>query len=475
MVDLVHKELAPGTDVVLEGLSRRDLSDEEYRSLQRLALVTTVPGRRVLVLRCRPFQVVGRIRIGRYVVSVPPPISPRRFVAMLLFASGVELGDLLRRPTVTAEAAAAPPDDVFVYFLSALMVDAAESALRQHLAKAYEVRDTRLLTLRGSPDWTRQFGRHPAEGIFCRYHELATDNLVNRLVLAGLVRAQAYLAGTPLEPHASNQVFIWSSIATRSAPNRNDFAVALARLSRLTDHYRPLLALSRALTLGHSVVDIFANSDTPLPSLEFSVPDVFEKFLLRILQRMASSLGLEVKFKEEDSGALLDGLGDTYRRIEPDMVLVREGRPVAVVDAKFKPQYLRTPPGEEIPSDYRVTRDDLYQLFLYQARTRALRRGERPPLAAIIAPQLGLTTPDIDRRRIEYVTGEPGDEPYVLRLLAFPLNAILDHLMNGGGEPECGALAPELSAFVRRAASDGAPGSRGSIEGSGPRDVAAIR
>lgn len=457
MGDTVHKVLAPGEDVVLDDVSQRDLSDEEFRALQRLASVTAIPRRRLLVLRRRPFHRVGRIRIGNYVVSVPPPMDSRRFVAMLLYASGIELGDLFRRPTVMAETGAAPPDDVFVYLLSALLVDAAESALREHLSKGYEIREGRLLALRGRPDWTRQFGRHPAEGIVCRFHELDTNNLVNRLVLAGLKRAQSYLASTPLESRASNQVFIWSSIAAQMTPRRHDFAVALSRLSRLTDHYRPLLALSRALTLGHSVVDLFADSDTPLPSLEFSVPDIFEEFLYKILSGVAGGFGLDVRFKEQDSGAILDGLGETYRNIEPDLVLGRNGFPVAVIDAKFKPQYLAAPPGIAIPAEQKATREDLYQLFLYQARARALRAGARPPLAAILAPQLSPTVPELPRRTVEYATGVSGEPPFVLQILAFPLEVVLDHLMNGGDESGAAALAPELIEFVKRAAADVGP------------------
>lgn len=442
--------------VVLEDIREGELSDEENRELGRLADVTYVRGRLLLTAGRR--QRVGRTRIRHYVITVPAPMPPAEFVDFVLYAAGLDLHKFVERRPALVDVGRRRKADIFLALLANLQVASAEKILRQQVAREYTACEDRQRLLRGRPIWAKDFGRHPAEGITCRYRVLDTDNLFNRLVLTGLEASASILAGSGVGVRASNQVFIWRSLATSTAPKPTDYEYALGRLNRLTEHYRPVLVLSQTVVFGLTPLDVFAGSQTPFQTIEFSLPFLYERFVARFLSAVIRDFGLTLTFREEDRRAILDARGETYRRIEPDFVLFRGRFPVAVIDAKFKPRYVLGRPASAIPRQNRVTTDDIFQVFFYQARLQARYLPARQLLGAILAPCLqDSPVSDLDRRTITWSGDDPSDI-FELRVLPLHLPLILEKLRDGTDELGVLHHLPELKELLLRAHTHGASG-----------------
>jgi hypothetical protein len=437
--------------VTLSGLALEELAREELGALRRLADVSGVPGRSLIVLRRNRRYRVGRLRLRNLTITVPPDIAPDLFVDLFLYAYGVDLERFVRRPTAPVELGPATRREFFLKLLAYLLVEATERLLTRRIARAYTALEERIQVLRGRPRWTRDFGHHPNEGVTCRHYVLQTDNVLNRLVLAGLRAAGPLLRDTPWVSHCQNQVFIWRSIASEALPRPEDFILAERGVNRLTEHYRPVLALSRAVTLGLAPEDPFSGASSPFQTLEFSLPILFERFVFRVLRGAAAELDLEVHYRRTDPQAILDGSGESYRSVEPDIVLFRRGRPVAVIDAKYKPRYVTGRPARRIPPQDRVSNADIYQLFFYQSRLMNLYRLEEPCDAVIVAPQVpgARPTPDAVCRTLIWRSGDPGEAPLRLLVIPVPLADILASIRGGSSALQALASAPELIRFLR--------------------------
>ena len=116
--------------------------------------------------------------------------------------------------------------------------------------------------------------------------------------------------------------------------------------------------------------------------MEFDFARLFERVVARLLQELGAANGLELRLNTRDRQALEYLDGRTYRAVEPDITVWRDGSPVAVVDAKFKPRYVGGVDGQVS----KVTSADIYQLLFYQSRLHAQHPDGRVPLGIIVSP-----------------------------------------------------------------------------------------
>ena len=155
----------------------------------------------------------------------------------------------------------------------------------------------------------------------------------------------------------------------------------------------------------------------PMPA--FDLAFLFERLISRLVSLAISDRGWRCHSQLNESRALSDGAGNVYRRIRPDQLLVdTDGRVVAVLDSKYKPQY--SSGGPALDRTNRVTRDDIYQLFFYAERLRRLAGRSDPLPSFVIAPLLpGRTAPGLRQRQIVWSDLLEGEAN---RLVVVPVN-----------------------------------------------------
>lgn len=431
--------------VRLDGVPAHQLLGPAARVVKRFVDVVGGDANSTLVRRSARLT-VGRLTLGAYDVVVAPPFHPGLFVRFLLYALRVDLSRYASRSTsgVNVENTRG---DIFLALMAALLVAEVEGLLCGHISKSYLRADRLVSSLQGSIRWEKNFGRHPAAGWVCAVYEQVTDDPLNQPILAGLTSAAELLNGTERSTAAITQLSIWRQLARPVVPSPIMFTNAERRVSRLTEHYRPAIALSRALTLGLAPSDLISDGGTGLNNLEFSLPALYENFLVRLLTPCATKLGLELDFKHRYFEALTDAEGEPYRQVEPDIVVLKAGKPVGVIDAKFKPRYVVADPMNSAQPAGLVTNEDIYQLFFYQSRLQSIGQLPRLPRAVILAPLFGGQVSSSVARRTVLWSDKGGmvDTP-CLRVIPVPMEDALNGLESNSEFEVASMHLPEVLA-----------------------------
>src|SRR5262249_5789820 len=143
-----------------------------------------------------------------------------------------------------------------------------------------------------------------------------------------------------------------------SAPPLGPELFARAQPDRLTEAYRPLLDLCRLLADGLAPGE--RSGEMPGPAFLIDLERVFERFVTRGLVEVVADTPGAVSVQPPHR---LRGEGTAPAIVlRPDVTLGRDGRPVLVVDAKWK----RLPRAGPLPTD-------VYQALAYGAALRARR------------------------------------------------------------------------------------------------------
>ncbi|MBC3494433.1 McrC family protein [Pseudomonas sp. SWRI100] len=438
-----HVVVEGGAEHVLMGVSHVLSDPVQRRIIQKIVDVTDIGDGKVRIKHSSRL-IVGRVKIGPYTITTSPPFGADVFLLLVLYATHGELRKF-NLENFSGVKVGVLKHDMFLSVMSSILVAQAESLLQGHISKAYVKKETFTKNLRGNIVWSKNFGRHPLEGLRCRVFEQDADNLLNRIVLAGLEVASTILEKTSKASAASTQLFIWRQISSKGHLLPTDFDLADRNISRLTESYRPLIQITKALVLGVTPLDLTETGSARLNDLDFSIPSLFESFLLRLLAPYAAKLGLRLVFKNADRHALIDETGKTYRKVEPDITVYKGIKPVGVIDAKFKPRYVESSPQNSSEPLGKVTNEDIYQLFFYQSRLQAVFSQSIPPRAIIIAPKLSpsdVAPPDIKSRTVVWCETNSGVSRPSLKVLPIQLQDVLKMLLHKG---ECEVVEECLS------------------------------
>jgi hypothetical protein len=425
------------------------LTSEERRRLESLCVVAEAGGGLRLLPKSQ--ETVGTVQVRNYLISVSPRwFKARTVLGMILAVYGVT-DEVARLGLPQLEGGAAVGR--LAESLAALLVVETERALRRHVAQAYLEREEPVLVLRGRPLFG-DFGRSTRPGFTpCRYEEKSTDILANRLLLSGARAALGLIGDERLRRRGVAVVHSLDGLAREQHPTARDYDKAFRRLNRQSVHYADPLRLARAVTFGY----LYGETDVPVPGPVFEMWRLFQEFVGSIVSGVAPDLKLRAVPLTRERVALVDRVGRPYRDVVPDMILKQassRGLPLAVIDAKYKPVYLDGGPGAP-PSRNRILNGDIYQVLFYAEDLRVRSKLARPLPAAIVAPLLDRRQPPGPRWRTVRWPRYEGAAEQRLRLLACPVEAMVERWLSGGSAAEVASEAPELQRFLRAVARRG--------------------
>ena len=373
--------------ISVDSIDARTISGQERARIDRL-FVSSVGNKGQLLVRARSTHIVGRVQVGNATLVAPPPFSSANFATLLCYSQNIAfLKHIFDRSSITSVAHASETDP-FTTMVAYLTVNTAKAVLGRHVAKTYIPITERLHLLRGRILWNKNIGKHHSAGVACKHYLHDTDNSLNRVVFEGLDLCRKILRNTAWESEANRQVFIWRDLVTQRIRSFDEIDRTVLAIDRQTEHYRPLIALCRSLLLGSSPDDVFSGKDSPLQCMTFDLAILFEQFVTRLVTELATSLGFEVRAQLTDSRALIDGTNEPYRSVRPDLLLLDDGIPVAVLDAKYKPRYVNHDESGYVSPANRITNADLYQMLFYQSHLLARYHLTFPPKAIIVSPRI---------------------------------------------------------------------------------------
>lgn len=117
--------------------------------------------------------------------------------------------------------------------------------------------------------------------------------------------------------------------------------------NRLTQHYEPIINLCELLLLNSSL-NLGTTGHTVFSSFLIDMNVLFEKFVTGLLALKLKKKGLKVKGAKRKERSYSDEEKKT--RMEPDIVIRKDQKPLLLIDAKYKDKILE---------------DDLYQIWIY--------------------------------------------------------------------------------------------------------------
>ena len=318
-----------------------ELAPAELQQILTTDLVAVSPLPAAGAYELRAGSVVGTIVLRDVWLLIRPKVGLANLFFLLGFGAGITRW--------------AP--ERFLYQSEPHLLDAAAwvfgaavaQALKHGVAKGYQGREAALATLRGRLDVGRQARARQSRPypLDCRFEEFTEDVALNRVLKAAHDRllAQPCLdAAVAHRLRASRRAF--SSVAS---VDYGPGAVPDLRFTRLDHHWEEAYRLARLILQQQSLRD---RTGAALGSaFTVDVGRLFEQFVERVFREQAQRAGWHLEAQARRY--LAAGL-----RIQPDIVLRRDGQDVAVADAKYKD------PGDA-SSAAGAYQDDLYQLLAY--------------------------------------------------------------------------------------------------------------
>lgn len=329
------------------GRHERRLADEQGRALARSGVVTAVPSpfeAGVWELTAR--RAVGVARLGGVELWITPKVPVRRLLFLLGYARDPQTWrdedvDVADAPELLPAVAHALARQV-------------ERALRGGLLAGYRRVDETAQVLRGRLRETAQLRRHHGRPLplEIRRDVFTVDTAENRILLAAITRM---LAVPGLQPAARRRLAaLRIPLADVTSPVRGT-ALPAWTPTRLNERYHVALRLAEIVWAATSPEH--SPGATTSNGFLVDLARAFEDFLVTALREVLRGDGVV----RTPLAAHLDHASRLL--IKPDLVWLRDGTPIAVVDAKYK---------QERPAGYPEA--DVYQMLAYCTALR-LPRG----------------------------------------------------------------------------------------------------
>ncbi|SET99388.1 McrC family protein [Hymenobacter actinosclerus] len=229
-----------------------------------------------------------------------------------------------------------------------LFLNEVEALLHRGLVKRYRHTEGQQMALRGAI----QFGAHIArnlvhqERFYTRHQTYDHQHLHNQLIRQALLFLPRLTSSSTLRGRTARALLQWSDTPTIKVT-----AATFARLvfDRKTEAYRPALVIARLLLLNHRP-DLNGGTND-LVALLFNMNQLWERYLLRTLQRIGEPLGWKVQ--KPSYKVFWEATTGSTSQMQPDILVTIPGKGNIVLDAKWK-----RPQG-------RPAEADLRQLYAY--------------------------------------------------------------------------------------------------------------
>lgn len=232
------------------------------------------------------------------------------------------------------------------------------AALRQGMPRHYIGHEEDLTALRGKLDLVRQFTILAAtpQKLACRFDELSPDVALNQIMKATVTRLLGISDSAENQRRLTELAFAYDAVATVPVKSlRWDHVV----LDRTNAGWSELLRFAKVL-----LQDRFQSTTMGAAegfSLLFEMNTLFEEFVGRVLRKALRGTDLSVQLQGPQKHALIERPSGKARfATRPDIVVSRSGKPLLVIDTKWK----RLKGAIEHPKRG-VGQADVYQMMAY--------------------------------------------------------------------------------------------------------------
>lgn len=342
----------------------------------RIAEALTRTGRMEVMELARGLEIhatsfVGRIALGALSITVRPKISGTPLLSLFRYAYGLRHLNLYGG--VDFPSSHWSFQDLLIQQLAAEVAE----LLGRGIHREYERVRVALASPRGRIDFAHYVRtlRGAETTLPCVHHPRSEDNLLNRLLLAGLDLGMRLATDRELKGSVRRLAKRLGETVSVQPLTASVMANGWHALDRRTAAYKPALKVIEFLLNGQGVaLDDEANS-IHLNGFLFDMNRFFQSLMSRFLREHLDGVDVHDEFRLKGIFSYEPTHNPLGRRdpvLRPDIVLLRGSSVAAVLDAKYRDLWERPLP-----------REMLYQLALY-----ALGNASDGRLSTMIYPSL---------------------------------------------------------------------------------------
>ena len=328
---------------------------EDYKRLHKVDVFKYGPKQRLIAQ-----NFVGIINLGRDQVEILPKIEGdtsqvrHNLAGMISTVMNLELFDSDSSKTNKSN------DSILEIFIQ-LFCGKLWHAVRRGMVRRYESRSDNLTVLRGRLSVVSQIRHNLArpDRLACVFDEFTENNPLNQALKAAL-RVLAKVAQSQAnQRQLAELVFCFQDV--------DDLQLAkirweLATTNRLSEKYKPLLALAR-LFIERKSPDVVTGSGDGF-ALLFDMNVLFERYIGVIARRVFGAQGLTVSLQGPKRHLAHYENGTPVFELRPDVVVTHGGEMAFVIDTKWK--RLKEEAHRE-----GIATSDIYQMYAYAKRYAA--------------------------------------------------------------------------------------------------------
>jgi 5-methylcytosine-specific restriction enzyme subunit McrC len=334
-----------------------DQSLAAYPTARQLAEELTKTGRMEVLelkrgLELRATSFVGRFGLGELTVTIHPKIPDAPLLSLFRYAYG------LRQLDLYGIADFATSQWSFQDLLIQQLAAEASELLERGIHRDYEFTRSDLSSPRGRIDFTRY--ARPAQrtksALPCVHYPRSENTLLNRVLLAGLTLAADISIDHELRTHVRRIGKMLSEAVAIQPITRPMLAEAWRTMDRRTSAYEPALTLIDLL-LGDQGVTLDGPSRVNLRGFLFDMNRFFQTLIMRFVHEHLSGVVVRGEYRLKGMFRYVSWQNPLARRdptLRPDFVVMRDGKMLTVLDAKYRDLWESSLP-----------REMLYQLALY--------------------------------------------------------------------------------------------------------------
>ncbi|MFW6238462.1 MAG: 5-methylcytosine restriction system specificity protein McrC, partial [Halanaerobiales bacterium] len=242
--------------------------DVEDNQGQRFGLRETEEG-----LYIKPLNYVGVIQLSELKINIRPRFDGgfSRLIPLLSFCREMDYSFTLRNTGITTGELAL--EEVVVR----LLLEEVEEILNRGAFKEYRTYERNLNVMRGRVDLRKQLTRNQLRGdrLYCRYDELDTDIIENRILLRALNIARRLHAGRDVTRRADRY---YHRLARFCEEYRGKGMLEL-EYNRLNYFYRQAHFYCRLLLENTGTADIYRGQDSGYYTLLLDMNELLEEFV----------------------------------------------------------------------------------------------------------------------------------------------------------------------------------------------------
>ncbi len=296
---------------------------------------------------------VGRIKLGNIQINVYPKLNGMPLYQLLRYA--YDLRELKLLNTAEHSLENFPFFDLLIY---ELYVEA-EDLLRMGIQKSYILREEDLLSPRGRIDVNRLCfqGGLIKDKLPCKYFNREENNILNQTLLAGLKLGLKLVVDNGLEVKLKRLCSNLEESIDNISLTRGNLHHAKNSINRLTGRYSAVLEIINILYESQGIQLEDSSSHINLRGYFFDMNAFFETLVGRLLANCSGGYSVKDQFSLHDMFIYTPGFNPCSRKSptpRPDFVLIKKGKVVKLLDAKYRDLWEKSLP-----------REMLYQLAIY--------------------------------------------------------------------------------------------------------------